>query len=68
MGCPECFSANIERVLTMHDDRQDDEHMVTITKYKCKLCACEFQTVERVEWETEILKHGSQASEGESEE
>ncbi|MGA3111585.1 MAG: hypothetical protein ABSE15_06070 [Candidatus Bathyarchaeia archaeon] len=62
-SCPECFSADIESILSMRDDRQDDEHMVTITKYKCHACCCEFEVIERIEWETEILKHGNQGEE-----
>ncbi|MGA3061324.1 MAG: hypothetical protein ABSD92_13295 [Candidatus Bathyarchaeia archaeon] len=65
-SCPECFSARTESLLTMRDDRQDDEHMITITKYKCHVCCCEFEVIER--WETEILKHGHQAAEEEVEE
>jgi hypothetical protein len=56
--CPECFSTQIEILLAMRDDRQDDEHLVTITKYMCGRCGCEFQCVER--WEIEILRHGQE--------
>jgi transposase-like protein len=67
-SCPECSSSDLEELCTEHGERQDDEHEVTISKYRCNDCGCEFEVTERTEWETEILKHGSQASEGEFEE
>jgi transposase-like protein len=57
-SCPECSSANSESLLTMNDDRQDDEHTVTITKYRCHSCGCEFQQIERWGVETEVTAHG----------
>ena len=66
-SCPECFSSQTESLLTMRDDAQDDEHLVTITKYRCLSCSCEFEVIERVEWETEVTKHGSQATEEDEE-
>ncbi|MGA3060141.1 MAG: hypothetical protein ABSD92_07185 [Candidatus Bathyarchaeia archaeon] len=65
MNCPECFSTQTEILLTMRDDRQDDEHMVTITKYRCLSCGCEFEVIERIEWETEVTKHGSREEDSE---
>jgi len=57
-SCPECASSAVEQLLSMRDDRQDDEHLVTVTKFRCQSCGCEFEVVERVEWETEITKRG----------
>ena len=59
-SCPECFSANIESLLTIHDDRRDDEHTTTITKYKCHECGCMFEVIERYEIETEVTAHGEE--------
>lgn len=65
-SCPECSSAQQEELETIHGERQDDEHQVTVSKFKCRDCGCMFEITERVEWETEVLKHGSQAEEEES--
>jgi hypothetical protein len=55
--CPDCLSADNEIILTWHDDRVD-ECLITITKYRCLDCGCEFEVVERWEIETKVTKHG----------
>jgi len=67
-SCHECFSSLIEELSVKHGERQDDEHQITISKYRCRSCGCEFEVEERIEWETEVLRHGSQALEKEFEE
>jgi transcriptional regulator NrdR family protein len=64
-SCPECASSNLKSLGTEHGDREDDEHQITVWKYKCQDCGCKFEVIERIEWETEVLKHGSQAEEEE---
>jgi DNA-directed RNA polymerase subunit RPC12/RpoP len=34
---------------------------VTITKYRCQSCGCEFQQIEHWEVETEVTSHGKEA-------
>jgi transposase-like protein len=63
-SCPECSSAQLEELETIHGERQDDEHQVTVSKFKCRDCGCMFESVE---WETEVTKHGSQATEEDEE-
>ena len=64
-SCPECCSSKLQELDTEYGDRQDDEHQVTISKFKCRDCGCMFEVTERTEWETEVTKHGSQATEEE---
>jgi hypothetical protein len=54
--------SNLKSLGTERGERQDDEHQVTISKYKCRVCGCKFEVTERIEWETEVLKRGSQAT------
>jgi hypothetical protein len=54
-NCPECSSANTENLLAMRDDRQDNQTL-TITKYKCKNCGCQFET--REHWEIQVTRSG----------
>jgi transcriptional regulator NrdR family protein len=58
---PRLRPARTEVLLTMRDDRQDDEHAVTVTKFRCLSCGCQFQTVERWETRAEVLRHGREA-------
>ncbi len=62
-SCPECCSDNLEELGREDGGRQDDEHFVARTKFKCRNCGCEFEVFERFEVETEILTHGNQAEE-----
>ena len=57
-SCPECSSANLEELGKEDGERQDDEHEVTVTKFRCNDCGCEFQKIERWEVETEVTAHG----------
>jgi transposase-like protein len=66
-SCPECASAKLTNPGTEHGERQDDEHAVTVAKYRCESCGCEFEVTERTEWETEVTKHGDNCKDEEVE-
>lgn len=56
--CPECASANLEELGKEDGERQDDEHFISLTKFRCNECGCAFEVTERFEVETEVTKHG----------
>jgi hypothetical protein len=54
-SCPKCSSSKFKSLGIERGERQDDFHSVIASKYKCRVCGCEFREKLATEWTTEII-------------
>ena len=58
-SCPECKSQDLQSLGILRGERLDPYHVFLISKYRCRVCSCEFNEVLHSEWTYDITKHGS---------
>ena len=58
MTCPECGSPDLQSLGLERGERIDDDHVVLVSKFKCRDCGTEFHEIQRTEWETQVTWHG----------
>ena len=54
-SCPACSSIDLEELSKW----EGDKHLVSITEFMCKSCACKFEVIERFEVEIVITEPGT---------
>jgi len=58
-SCPDCGLDELESLGIEKGERQDDEHCLLVSKFKCRNCGCQFTEAQHTQWKTETTKHGN---------